>query len=171
MPQTSLLRIHKSTGPYQKPQVIPTPLPTSKDLSISTDHPPSPSIDLPETTSSNRRDPPLLAVSESHTNLVHHREGRGSLETSLALLINATFQFHPRSSPYLRTVNPSHISLPLSLLGAGNLLGEEDIMMDDLTSELSSIGDEYSSGLTVTYFLHLCSDKIHCLIYPRASAS
>ena len=94
----------------------------------------------------------MLAVSESHINPVHNRQGEGSLETSLALLINATIQSHLISSPPLGTVNPSHLSLPLSLLGAGNHLGEEDIMMDDLTSDLSSIEDEDSGGLTVTFF-------------------
>ena len=139
-------------GGYPTPS---TPLPTSKDLFISTDHSPSPSIDLPETASSNRRGSSLLAASESHANPVHNRQGEGSLETSLASLINATFQSHLISSPHLGTVNPSHLSLPLSLLGAGNHLGEEDITMDDLTSPLSSIGDEDSGGLTVTFFLHL----------------
>ena len=140
-----------------------TPLPTSKDLFISTDHSPSPSIDLPETASSNRRGSPLLAVSESHINPVHNRQGEGSLEISLALLINATFQSHLISSPHLGTVNPSHLSLPLSLLGAGNNLGEGDIMMDDLTSDLSSIEDEDSGGLTITFFLHL--DLIKFTVY------
>ena len=86
---------------------------------------------------------------------MHNRQGKGSLETSLASLLNATFQSDLISSPHLGTVNPSHLSLPLSLLGTGNHLGEEDITMDDLTSPLSSIGDEDSGGLTVTFFWHL----------------
>lgn len=75
-----------------------------------------------------------------------------SLETSLASVLNSVFQSRPILSPHLGTVNPSHISLPLNLLGK-NLSVQEDIEMGALSELSLSSEDEDSGGLTCYLFL------------------
>ncbi|EDR05514.1 uncharacterized protein LACBIDRAFT_329478 [Laccaria bicolor S238N-H82] len=123
--------------------MLPTPLPTSKRPEL----PSMPAPTMDQDGGSPMLPTPLPTSKRPESSSTPDPDGDSpmpeSLETSLASVLNSVFQSCPISSPHLGTVNPSHISLPLNVLGK-NLSGEEDIEMGAL-SELSSSSEDEDS--------------------------